>query len=101
MKNEYSISSLSPHLFWDVDIASVDWQSNKAFIVERVMDYGELKDWGILKSVYGLKAIKEVAISLRNLDGFSIAFLSLVLNVKKEAFRCYRLKQSRPDFWSY
>lgn len=101
MKKEYVISDLSPHLFWDVDMAAIDWQTNKAFIVERVMAYGELKDWGILKKIYGLNSIKEIATNLRNLDDFSIAFLSLVLKVKKEDFRCYRLKQSRPDFWSY
>ena len=105
-KKEYKITDLSLHLFWDADIKEVDWQKHKAYIVgiacpdfSGVMEYGTLKDWKIIKSVYGLSDIKRVALNLRHLDVFSLAFLSSILDIDKEQFRCYKLRQSRPNFW--
>lgn len=101
LKTNYFISDLSARLFWDTDINNISWHEHQAFIVGRVMEYGRLKDWKIIRSVYGLSKIKAVALNLRNLDDFSLAFLSAILQVNKEQFKCYRLKQSQQDFWNY
>lgn len=102
MENQkYTAHSLSPHLFWDVNISEVDLENHASFILERVMRYGQLSDWILLKKVYGLAKIKSIALEIRELDDFSISFLSLILNVKKENFRCYKQKQFQPSFWDY
>ncbi len=100
-KSEYEITDLSSRLFWDTSINEVDWQKHKSFIVARVMEYGKLNDWRIIKTIYGLDTIKDLVLNLRNLDDFSIAFLSTILQVNKDQFRCYKLKQSQPSFWNY
>lgn len=101
MEQQYQVGDLSAHLFWDVSVEEVDLEQHASFIVERVMRYGKLKDWLLIKKIYGLEKIKTIVVELRELDDFSIAFLSLILNIKKEAFRCYRQKQSQPSFWNY
>ncbi len=98
---KYSISDLSELSFWDVEVQSLDWNKHEAFILERIMSYGSLKDWGIIKKVYGLKRLKNIALNLRNLDDFSISFLSTIFQVEKSKFRCYKLKQSNQNFWNY
>lgn len=100
-KQEYTITLFSPHIFWDVSIEDIDLQNHASFVLERVMRYGQIKDWILLKEIFGLPKIKELAVAVRDLDDFSIAFLSLILNIKKEAFRCYRQQQSQPSFWDY
>jgi hypothetical protein len=100
-KQQYTVEDLSAHLFWDVAIEEVDLEQHTSFIMERVMRYGKLNDWFLVKKIYGLEQIKSIVVELRELDDFSIAFLSLILNIKKEAFRCYRQKQSQPSFWNY
>ncbi|WP_162417591.1 DUF6922 domain-containing protein [Cyclobacterium roseum] len=98
---EYSISSLSKHLFWETPVDSLDWWENREFIVERVMGYGQIGDWEIIKQIYSKEELKEIVMGIRVLDDFSIAFLSLVLDLPKERFRCYTEKQSQRSFWHY
>jgi hypothetical protein len=102
MENQkYTVHNLSPHLFWDVDVNEVDLENHASFILEKVMRYGQLSDWRLLKKIYGLARIKIIALEVRELDDFSISFLSLILNVKKENLRCYKQKQFQPSFWDY
>ena len=65
------------------------------------MRYGRLEDWKQIKQWYGYDGLKEIVIKLKNLDRISIAFLSLVLDIKKEDFTCYTEEPSRRSFWSY
>jgi hypothetical protein len=46
MKTEtFNINSLSPHIFWDVDIKLLTLKDNKQFIVKRILEYGLFSDW--------------------------------------------------------
>lgn len=94
-------SQLSPHLFWDTPIEGIHWWKHRAFIVERVMNYGFMKDWNTIKTWYDQAEMKAIVTKIRTLDDFSIAFLSLILDLPKESFRCYTEKQFRPSFWDY
>ncbi|NJN77776.1 MAG: hypothetical protein HC803_05130 [Saprospiraceae bacterium] len=50
MQNQKNtVHNLSPHLFWDVDVNEVDLDNHAAFILERVMRYGQLSDWILIK----------------------------------------------------
>lgn len=98
---KYKVSDLSEILFWDVEVQNLDWDKHASFILERIMLYGSIRDWGIVKRVYGLKKLKTIALSLRNLDDFSISFLSTIFQMEKSNFRCYKLKQLNQNFWNY
>lgn len=79
----------------------IHWWEHRSFILERVMNYGLLKDWNTIKKWYEKEEMKDIAVGMRTLDDFSIAFLSVVLDLDKENFRCYRDRQSHPSFWHY
>ena len=95
------ITSLSPHIFWDVDVQSVDMEKNGVFVLQRVLQYGILKDWLLLKSVMGAENIKALAVQLPTLDDVSISFLSNLYKIDKSEFKCYKNKQSNQNYWSY
>jgi hypothetical protein len=95
------ILNLSPHIFWDVDVATIDMEKNGAFVLQRVLQYGLLKDWLILKSNLGLERIKSIAVQIPVLDDVSISFLSNLLHIEKSEFRCYKNKQSNQNYWKY
>ncbi len=95
------ITSLSPHIFWDVDVQSVDVEKNGIFVLQRVLQYGVLKDWLLLKSIMGVDNIKAFAVQLPNLDDVSISFLSNLYKIDKSEFKCYKNKQSNQNYWSY
>ena len=95
------ITSFSPHIFWDVDVQSVDLEKNGVFVLQRVLQYGILKDWLLLKSVMGAENIKALAVQLPTLDDVSLSFLSNLYKIDKSEFKCYKNKQSNQNYWSY
>lgn len=95
------ITNFSPHIFWDVDVQSIEMEKNGVFVLQRVLQYGILKDWLLLKSILGGEQIKALAVKLPTLDDVSIAFLSNLYNIDKSEFKCYKNKQSNQNYWSY
>ena len=47
MSEKECISSLSSVLFWDIDMEQVNMDSCPSQIIQRVLEYGSLKDWKI------------------------------------------------------
>ena len=101
MKNLYNINDLSKHLFWDVDIFMLSFENLKEQIIYKVVKFGLIKDWNIIKEIYSLETIKAVSLEFRNLDVVTLSFLATIFNINKSEFRCYKLKQSNQNFWNY
>ena len=93
--------SFSPNLFWDIDIDSLDLDKNKRYVIQRVLEYGTLSDWMIIKSFYGINTISKEMQQVRTLEKTALSFLCTIANLKKEDFRCYTLKQSQPQLWDF
>ncbi len=91
----------SPHLFWDIDDMRIDVKKLKPFIIQRVLEYGLMEDWRLIKKIYGLEEIKKEALNFRSLDAVTLSFLSSFFHLKKQDFRCYKFRQSAPNFWDY
>ncbi|NND09473.1 MAG: hypothetical protein HKN87_24145 [Saprospiraceae bacterium] len=97
---DYRIDDFSPHLFWDVDKNNLDLQQHAAFLIERIVKYGKIEDWHLIKKVYGIKKISEVALQIRSLDPVTHAFLALACDIDRKKFRCYSEAQSNPTLWN-
>ncbi len=99
-KREF-LERLSGYLFWDVDKASVDADSNAAYIIQRVLEYGQLSDWGLIRDYYGLNEIVSKATALRTLEPRAVSFLCCLADIPETQFRCYTTKQSLPQHWNF
>jgi ribosomal protein S8 len=100
MQNEITINDFSPHLFWDVDLSDFDFDKHKTHLIHKVLEYGLIQDWNLLKEYYGLNTIKEVSLNLRSLDAVTLSYLALIFNIKKTEFRCYKHRQLFPNYWN-
>ena len=100
MNSKITISDFSPHLFWDMDLAIFVLQKYSAFMVQRVLEYGSLQDWRLLKTLYGEEKIVEEALLLRSLNPVSVSFLSAKYNLDEKKFRCYKYKQFVQNSWN-
>lgn len=100
-KANISISDFSKHLFWDVNPDNLDFKKHIKFIINRVLLYGLYKDWRNILQLYGLEKIKEITLSLRDLDNKSLEFISVLTKTPKENFRCFTMKQLHPKHWDY
>ena len=92
MKEAHHISDLSSHLFWDVNRDNLSFDKSAQYLIERVASLGDLKDWQLIRAVYGDEKIKGVILNMRYLDEKSLHFYSLVYGIPQEDFRCYKLK---------
>ena len=103
MNNEtttYQLQDINPRIFWDTDLSTLDYEITAPFIIQRVLEYGELSDWYAIKKHYGLERIVSVSKNLRSLEAEAVAWLCCLSNSKKEDFRCYRIAQSNPTPWN-
>lgn len=101
MSKVYTISDLSQHIFWDVNTTLLDFKKSKEQIIYKVVEFGVMNDWNIIKEVYGLEAIKNASLEFRNLDDVTLSFLSNLFQLEKSLFRCYKQKQLTPNSWNY
>lgn len=87
-----TISDFSKHLFWDVDLNDLDFDKHAGFFAQIVIEYGNIDDWNLLKKLYGLDKIKDLALQFRSLDAVSLSYLSTIFKIDKTEFRCYKHK---------
>ena len=90
----------SGHLFWDVCLDEVDMEVHASFVVQRVLEYGTMSDWHLLRAYYGLDHIVALCQSMRSLDPVCLSFISAISQTPKEQFRCYHTKQSMHTPWN-
>ena len=101
MSEQEYISAFSDYLFWDIDKAALRLEDNAPYVVQRVLELGQLPDWDLLQSYYGLERIVSICKQLRSLDPKALSFISTITSTPREAFRCYSEKQSAQRHWIY
>lgn len=99
--NNKPIAQLSKVIFWDTDQNAISWEENANYIISKVVQYGTLKDWNIIKSHYNTKRLKAEVLKMRYLDKKTLSFLSVFFNIPKKKIRCYATKQSIQKHWNF
>jgi len=87
MKNDLGLRKT---LFWDVDFKKMNRQEDADFIIGRVLDLGNLKEWQAIKNFYGLSKIKEVARKHTFSDPKSTNFWSIILKIPFKEIKCIK-----------
>ena len=65
------------HLFWDVVIEKLDKETNSFFMIERILEYGDIDDWQWLKENYTAEQIADVAEKSRVISRKTKSFLGV------------------------
>jgi hypothetical protein len=89
INNDTFHSRITKNLFWDADPTDLDMDKHKAYIVRRVLDYGEWNDWLAIRDYYGLDEIKKIALNIRTMFPKSLSFIATITNTSENQFRCY------------
>jgi hypothetical protein len=92
---------LSEFLFWDVESDAIEFDSNKIWLIKRVLMYGSLEDLKFIFKYYGNQEIGNTAVIIKELDNKTVSFVSLITGKPKEDFVCYSTKQSIPKHWNF
>ena len=100
MESKDYIGRFTDNLFWDTDVSKLDLNEYPAYVIQRVLEYGEMEDWRLINCFYGLPKIVEVCKELRTLDPVCLSFICAISHTPKEDYRCYRTRQSAPTLWN-
>ena len=100
MSSRECLLEFSKNLFWDVDLSQLSMDDNPAYIIQRVLEYGQMNDWRLINKYYGLDKIVEEGKSLRTLNPVCLAFICNISHTRKEDYRCYNFRQSCPTLWN-
>lgn len=100
MSSKECINKFSKNLFWDVDASQLQMNAHAAYIIQRVMEYGQMDDWRLINRYYGLDKIVQECQQFRTLDPVCLSFLCTISHTKPEQYRCYHFRQSTPTPWN-
>jgi hypothetical protein len=94
------ISILKPHYFWDVDISGLNDDKACRLIIERVFSLGDMHEINQVINFFGENKVIEMLSDLAYIDPKTLNFITKLFNKPSEEFRCYQLRQSKPQHWS-
>lgn len=100
MEEKNYLKKLSPSLFWDIDISRASMETCPQQVVQRVLEYGNMDDWRLIRAYYGLPRIVELCKQMRTLDPVCLSYICLLSDTSKEEYRCYHTAQSNPTLWN-
>jgi hypothetical protein len=92
---------LSKFLFWDTELALVNWDIQAQAIIVRVLERGTLLDFREIRRFYGDDKIIQAATSARSLSKKTVNFIAAIFEVPLTQFRCYKNRQFQELQWMY
>jgi hypothetical protein len=98
MEDDNILSKLSTCLFWDYDIKNLDPDVDRNLILERVFTRGTEKDEKEVFAYYGKTVIRDTVLNIKYLDKKTLNYLSIIFNISKEKFKCYKKTLSGNPF---
>jgi len=97
-QNANVLRRLSKPLFWDYDAERLDPDADKRLILERVFTRGTEADELEVFGYYGRALIRQTVTDIKYLDKKSLNYLSVILDIPKEDFKCYEKTLSESPF---
>ena len=82
-----SALNLNKSLFWDVDYQRLDSVRDADFIIERVLNYGDEKDFKTAINFYGLEMIKQSAKRVKYINEKNLNFWAVIFQIPLESFQ--------------
>lgn len=101
VKRSLDINSFSSYLFWDIDRTTLDIHIHAAYIIKRVLEYGQLSDWKLIRDYYTIPFIAEEAKKFRELEARALSYIATISHTPIEQFRCYTTQQLIPRHWDF
>jgi len=98
MEKSVFLSKLSKYLFWDYNIDTLNPNNDINLVLERVFMQGTESDEKEIFGFYNLNNIKESVTNIKYFDRKTLNYLSVILNIPKEEFKCYKKSLSETPF---
>ena len=100
MSSKECLRKFTENLFWDVDASQLSMDEHSSYIIQRVLEHGQMKDWRLIYRYYGLDKIVAECKQMRSLDPVCLSFICTISHTKEKDYRCYHFRQSTPTLWN-
>lgn len=92
--------SLPAWLFWDTNIAQLNWNHAWVSVIVRVLEKGNDKHFEEIVKYYGRsKILDAVQNKIKFLPEYAIDFVCQYFSLDKQDLACYNHKNRRPGHW--
>lgn len=79
----------SKRCFWEQDYNKLNLDTDKGYIITKVVSYGSQNDHIELFRYYGWEIIKEEVVNINYLNKKILNFLSIIFEIDKKKFKAY------------
>lgn len=93
--------NISKRVFWDVNYDSIDYDKDKFFVIDKVMNYGLWEDFIQVMQYYGKEVVRNEVVKSPYLKKDVLNFLCFYFDLRPEDFTCYTRRQSQEPHWNY
>lgn len=101
MNNEKPKPIFQRRIFWDVDFDKLHYDKRARFVIERVIERGDVADIRQCRSYYGDEKVREIVLSAKYLPERKIHLAAAIVDRPIKDFLCYKLRQSTPTLYPY
>jgi len=77
-------------LLWDTDLKSLSMKDNAQFIIERILEYGDLTEYKWMKNRFSEEQVNMTLRNSKRLSAKTATFYSLIYNVPAEKILCLK-----------
>lgn len=90
-------------IFWDTDFEKLDFKKHSFYVIERILEYGDIPQIRLMQKMYPPSEIKAVVLKSRNLTQKSANFWADYYQLPKERVRCLSKSflKIRKSIWPY
>jgi hypothetical protein len=92
--------NIKKRVFWDVNYEDLDFERDKFYVIEKVMNYGVWSDFLELIKFYGKDIIKKEIVKTSFLKKDVLSFVCVYFDLKPSQFKCYNRRQSSNQLWN-
>lgn len=89
--------------FWDVEFSGLDSKKRSTYIIERLLEIGDIKSIRWILKNYSHKKIKQVVCQSPVLSKKTATFWSLILDIPEDQIRCLQrdFQKTHGVIWPY
>ncbi len=93
--------NISKRVFWDIDFDSLDFEKDRFYVIDKVMNFGLWDDFVEIMKFYGKDIVKQEIIKSPYLKKDVFNFLCFYLDLKPSDFKCYKHRQFQEPHWNF
>ncbi len=101
MTNESANPGISRRIFWDVDYETINYQTDKLYVIDKVMNFGVWEDFKAMMRYYGKPMVKQEIVRVPYLKKDVLNFACFYFGLKPEQFESNLRRQQWEPHWDY